>query len=207
LIESGQTLPAFDFHCPLMSLPLAFQTRVNTIPDPTPYLMADPLLRLSWQQRLSSVQRLRVGLVWRGRATHRNDRQRSLDLQTLVAALPTGCEYVSLQKEVSAQDNAILQAHGICQWGDQLHDLTDTAALCDLMDVVISVDTSVAHLAAALGKPTWILLSQVPDWRWLLDRNDSPWYRCVRLYRQSVAGEWSSALNQISIDLKKLGKL
>ena len=169
--------PPFDYHCPLLSLPLAFQTELDTIPNPRAYLAADAGLRAKWAQRLGEKTRPRIGLVWSGRATHTNDRNRSVALGGLMAHLPSECQYVSLQREVRDADRAVLEAHGeILHFGEELRDFAETAALCELMDIVISVDTSVAHLAAALGREVWVLLPKNPDWRWLMDRNDSPWY-------------------------------
>jgi len=145
----------------------------------------------------------RVGLVWSGSATHNNDRNRSLALHEILPHLPAGFAYVSLQKEIREADEAALARSGIAHYGDELLDFTDTAALCGLMDAVVSVDTSVAHLAATLGKPTRVLLPHVPDWRWLLDRNDSPWYESVKLFRQDGSRTWRTALERLADDLRE----
>ena len=148
-----------------------------------------------------------MGLVWSGSAQHEDDHIRNIALEQLVAYLPADIDYVSLQKEVRRADQATLQAHpGIRHLGDQLGDFADTAAVCALMDVVISVDTSVAHLSAALGRPTWVLLSYVPDWRWLLAREDSPWYASAKLYRQTQHRAWAEVLTQVRADLSGLLK-
>ena len=137
---------------------------------------------------------------------HTNDHNRSQALADIVKYLPQDFEYVSLQKEMRDSDKDVLASSAIKNYSEQLIDFTDTAALCDLMDIVISVDTSVAHLAAALGKPTWIMLPYKPDWRWLLDRDDSPWYESVLLYRQGDDREWKPVLERVARDLIELNK-
>lgn len=201
----GDLLPSFDFHCPIASLPLAFRLRLDTIPAPMAYLRppADRLQR--WQERLPPRRHPRVGLAWSGNPAHFNDRNRSLPLSTLLAALPANCDYFSLQRELRPVDEATLRLHpSIMHWGPELGDFADTAALCDQMDLIISVDTSVAHLAASLGKPTSILLPSLPDWRWLLDRTDSPWYPSVKLFRQTTLGQWENTLKLVTQELLQM---
>ena len=205
LVQTGQALPEFDYHCPLMSLPLAFKTELLTIPSPSPYLCADANKLEQWSAKLGERNKPRVGLVWSGSTTHKNDQNRSLTLQELLACLPKNYEYLSLQKEVRQIDVELLAGSGIRHYGQELKDFSDTAALCALMDIVISVDTSVAHLAGALGKPAWVLLPYVPDWRWLLDRDDSPWYESVRLYRQGEDRQWESVLQNVAQQLSEFG--
>jgi tetratricopeptide (TPR) repeat protein len=142
-----------------------------------------------------------VGLVWSGSTEHKNDHNRSLPLAELLHHLSDTFEYVSLQKEVRQSDQAALAASKLLHFGNELKDFTDTAALCECVDVVVSVDTSVAHLAGAMGKPTCVLLPYVPDWRWLLDREDSPWYASVKLYRQEEDRQWSAVLARVVADL------
>lgn len=202
LIESGKGLAVFDYHCPLLSLPLAFKTDLTNIPSPAAYLSVVSNKRKLWSQRLGEKTKPRVGLVWSGSATHKNDINRSLSLQQLILNLPECCEYVSLQKEVRDTDKDVLAGSGIRHYGDELKDFSDTAALCDLMDLVVSVDTSVAHLSGAIGKATWVLLPYVPDWRWLLDRDDSPWYESMKLYRQANDRAWPAVLEQVKKDLE-----
>ena len=204
LLEQGMPLPDFDYHCPLLSLPLAFKTVMNSIPSPRPYLRCNDGKLEIWNQRLGDKLKPRFGLVWSGNTAHKHDRNRSLALADLVNYLPKEFEYVSLQKEVRDSDKQVLASNSIKHFEDDLNDFSDTAALCDLMDIIISVDTSVAHLSGALGKLTWILLAFVPDWRWLLKRNDSPWYESVKLYRQSENREWAPVLEQLARDLTKL---
>jgi len=202
LVERGAALPEFDYHCPLLSLPLAFRTDVNTIPSPDGYISSDPGRVAAWRVKLGESTRLRVGLAWSGSARHQNDRNRSIALDDIVERLPRQFQYVILQTEVRDADAATLAAHAdIAHFGEQLHDFTDTAALCELVDVVVSVDTSVAHLAGAMGRPAWILLPFIPDWRWLLDREDSVWYSSARLFRQEQAGDWAGVIDRIRAEL------
>ena len=204
LVIKGSPLPEFDYHCPLMSLPLAFKTRLNTIPGTLPYLKSDPDKLAYWKNRLGQKTTPRVGLVWRGSVTHRHDDNRSIPLSAMIPHLPEGFTYVSLQKEVRDADKSTLESNrNIIHPGDELKDFTDTAALCDLMDVVISVDTAVAHLNGALGNPTWVLLPFSPDWRWLLDRADSPWYPSLRLFRQQKPDDWNEAFGRLRSALLK----
>ena len=202
IVERGKPLPAFDLHCPLLSLPLAFMTHGKTLPGMTSYLSSQPSKREQWQQRLGPATKPRIGLAWSGSAEHQNDKNRSIPLAELARHLPTGFDYISLQKEVRPGDMAALQAHAIQHYGAHLHDFTDTAALLDQVDRVISVDTSVAHLAGALGKPTWVLLPYVPDWRWLLNRDDSPWYPSITLFRQGEDRQWATVLERVAEVLK-----
>ena len=205
IIARGSALPPFDCHCPLLSLPLAFQTRIETIPASPTSLRIDAGALAAWSRLLGPAARPRVGIVWSGSTEHSNDRNRSLALSRLLEYLPGEFGYVSLQKELREADRAVLDAHpAIRHFGAQLSDFTDTAALCGLMDVVVSVDTSVAHLSAALGRPTWVLLPFSPDWRWLLARDDSPWYPAMRLYRQERLGNWDGALRRVGAELRRL---
>ena len=205
IISKGDKLPNFDYQCPLMSLPLAFKTELKTIPSVSKNISSDEKKVEKWQAILGEKTKPRVGIVWSGAVNHKNDLQRSLKLSQLITHLPSDYEYLSLQKEISDVDKEVLIEYcKIKHFGDDLKDFTDTAALCELIDIVISVDTSVAHLAGTLGKNTWILLPYSPDWRWLLDRNDSPWYSSVKLYRQEKINDWESVLVNIESDLKKL---
>lgn len=198
IVDKGSSLPTFDLHCPLLSLPLAFGTRLETIPAAEAYLRAPAERLAAWQARLGAAQGPRVGLVWSGNARHERDGERSIALQALLPLMDVGAAFVSLQKEIRAEDRAILQARGdIFHFGDELKDFSDTAALVAQLDLVISVDTSVAHLAAALGKPTWILLTYIPDWRWLLARDDSPWYPTARLFRQDATKAWDGVIARV----------
>ncbi|MDN5002958.1 tetratricopeptide repeat protein [Bradyrhizobium sp. GCM10027634] len=199
------TLPAFDLHCPISSLPLAFKTRLDTIPADMPYLPPPPdSLVQAWENRLGPRTRLRVGLVWSGDPSHVNDETRSIPLRTLSRIiLDVDATFISLQKVPRPHDAAVLRERSdIVDLTADLTDFTDTAALIRCLDVVITVDTSVAHLAGALGCPTWILLPWTPDYRWLLDRTDSPWYPSVRLFRQTETCEFESVLDRVLDELR-----
>ena len=202
IIAKGTMLPEFDYQCPLLSLPLAFKTVLETIPSSAQYIQSDNIKVSTWRAKLGEKTKLRVGIVWSGSTGHKNDHNRSLTLAQIVSHLPSQYQYICLQKELREIDKLVLSNNPHIQfYGDDLKDFTDTAALCELMDVVISVDTSVAHLAGALGKPTWVLLPYAPDWRWLLDRVDSPWYPSATLYRQEKAGDWDRVLDRVKADL------
>jgi len=203
VVEAGAALPPFDLHCPLLSLPRAFGTRLDTIPAAGPYLRSDPAPRQRWKQQLGASRgRPRLGLAWSGSTWGRNAR-RSLTLGEFLPSLPARVEGVCLQKALREIDREVLQAQpNLRFFGESIADFSDTAALCDSVDLVVSVDTSVAHLAAAMGRPTWILLPHAADWRWLLDRSDSPWYPSVRLYRQHAPGDWSQVLARLRADLR-----
>jgi tetratricopeptide (TPR) repeat protein len=203
---SATTLPAFDMYCPITSLPLAFGTKLDTIPTETAYLPAPAASRLQiWEDRLGPHDRLRVGLVWSGNPKHVNDHNRSLPLSALVQLLDLDATFVSLQKDLKPEDKVTLLAQtNIVDLTDHLTDFAETAALVSSLDVVITVDTSVAHLAGALGRPTWILLPYWPDYRWLLDRDDSPWYPTARLFRQTEARDYVSVLERVRAELQTL---
>ena len=204
-VVQGEALPAAHFHCPLLSLPRAFETTLATVPSPNGYLQADPLVLARWSEWLGEKTKPRIGLIWSGNALHKNDLNRSIPFASMLSHLPAQFDYVSLQREVRVVDQRMLDLHPeIRHVGLGLEDFTDTAALCALMDLVISVDTSVAHLSGALGRPTWVLLPYLPDWRWLLERADSPWYSSVKLYRQAVVGDWEPVLAKVQAALKSI---
>jgi len=203
LPASGGTLPPFDLYCPMMSLPLAFGTLLDTIPARTPYLPPAPVQRLqAWKDRLGPHHRLRVGLVWSGNPKHRNDHNRSIPLRQLARVLDVDATFVSLQKDVRDADRRLLtERPDIVDLTSHLADFGDTAALVQCLDLVITVDTSVAHLAGALGRPTWILLPHSTDCRWLLDREDSPWYPTARLFRQDAARDYAGVIERMRGEL------
>jgi len=214
LVERGQPLPPFDYRCPLMSLPLAFGTRLDTIPFPAPYLFAHAQKKREWQEKIGLRHRLKVGVVWSG--GHRPDQpaawainaSRNVPLDVFAQGLQAvDADFFSLQKGEPAESDIRQRAQALWPRGnfyndaDTLHDFADTAALIANMDVVLTVDTSTAHVAAALGKPTWILNRYDTCWRWLLDRDDSPWYRSVTLYRQAQDLDWAPVLRRVAHDL------
>ena len=202
VIARGASLPEFDCWCPLLSLPLAFKTNLDSIPATTRYLRADSAKVAYWHARLGEKTTPRIGLAWSGSPAHPNDRNRNVPVAELLRKLPPEFQYVSLQKQLREADRLALQASpSVLNPADDLKDFSDSAALCECLDVVISVDTSVAHLSGALGRTTWVLLPLSPDWRWLLNRDDSPWYPTARLYRQTTAGDWSGVLERVRVDL------
>jgi Tetratricopeptide repeat/Glycosyltransferase family 9 (heptosyltransferase) len=199
------TVPAFDFHCPLMSAPLALGTELENIPAPVRYLHANSTAKAQWADRLRARKHSSaVGLVWSGRNTHSKDRERSIPLQQFLPLLRDTVQWVSLQKEIRASDEAYLvNTPAILRMGEELDDFADAAALVENLDLVITVDTAVAHLAGALGKPVWILLPYVADWRWLQNREDSPWYPTARLFRQSARRDWGEVIDRVGVELRK----
>ena len=203
-LSQGDALPPFDYHCPLLSLPRALQTGPESVPAHVPYLFADPELVAEWGRRLGPPRRQRVGLVWSGRPEHKNDHNRTMSLVQLAPLLAGPAEFHCLQKEFRAADLAWdPAAKGVHLWADSLHSFADTAALIMHMDWVIAVDTSVAHVAAALGKQVWLMLPYSPDWRWLLGRDDSPWYPGMRLFRQDASGDWTGVVARLSDALSR----
>jgi tetratricopeptide (TPR) repeat protein len=192
----------FDLHCPILSLPLAFGTRLETIPAwPEGYLKAPPDQIARWAQNLPAGRR-RIGLVWSGSTAHTRDALRSIPFSALAPLLDIEHAWVSLQKEVRDADLPDLRAAKLLDPTAELSDFADTAALIAALDLVIAVDTSVAHLAAALGKPTWLLVPFAPDFRWLLKREDSPWYPSMRLFRQHRPGDWDGVIARVAAALQ-----
>jgi tetratricopeptide (TPR) repeat protein len=205
VIAVGKPFPSYDFHSPLLHLPMVFGTNLQNIPAPIPYLKANDELSKEWLRRIDpKPAKLRVGLVWAGHAKHREDSRRSLPLERLAPLLKTpDVQFFSLQTGPPAR-----QAVGspITDLTADLHDFCDTAALIENLDLVITVDTAVAHLAGAMGKPVWVLLPRVPDWRWMLERTDTPWYPTMRLLRQKQRGDWDHPIAEAAAELAKLAK-
>ena len=199
-----EDLPVADFHSPLLSLPAVFGSSLEDVPATIPYLRADPAQASAWARRLAALPRPRVGLVWAGRPTNAQDRLRSISLTRLapLAAVP-GVSFVSLQKGEAAMQAAApppgMVLHDIAP---ELHDFADTAAAITALDLVISVDTAVVHLAGALGQPVWVMNRRYTDWRWLLEREDSPWYPSLRLFRQPRHGDWDAVIGRVAGELQ-----
>jgi tetratricopeptide (TPR) repeat protein len=208
IVARGEELPAFDLHCPLMSLPGVLGMELETIPADIPYLTVEPERAALWRERLASLEGLRVGLVWAGGLRperpdlDRVDARRSMALERLapLAAIP-GVSFVSLQKGKAAEAPGPLALH---DYSEALDDFADTAALIDALDLVIGVDTAVPHLAGALGKPVWLMNRHDTCWRWLLDRDDSPWYPTLRQFRQQTRGDWDSVVADVATALGRL---
>jgi tetratricopeptide (TPR) repeat protein len=203
VIPHGAGLPAFDYQCPLMSLPLAFGTTLATIPAADGYLNAEAAETLN-RAANSHRENLHIGIAWSGNPRHKADATRSMPLEALLplAKIP-GLTLVSLQKGAGIEQLAPLRDRLPIEDAASAHaDMFETAALVDTLDLVLAVDTSIAHLAGAIGKPVWIMLSWVADWRWMEQRTDSPWYKSARLFRQSSAGDWASVVGQIVAELR-----
>jgi tetratricopeptide (TPR) repeat protein len=200
--NSTDGMPAFDTYCAILSLPLAFRTQPDTIPAGAFYLLAPSEDRVrAWSDRLPSYDRLRVGLVWAGNPSHHNDLSRSIPLRELARILDVDATFVSLQKDLRPNDKVILDQSRMVDLTPDLTDFAETAALLCCLDLVITADTSVAHLAGALGRTTWLLLPYTPDYRWLLDRDDSPWYPTLRLFRQSGRRDWTEVFHRLRSEL------
>ena len=195
IVARGEPLPVCDFHCPLLSLPLAFDTTLETIPGDVPYIRPGRAETVAFEGCLPS-KRPRIGLAWAGERSHKNDLNRSMRLQTLLPLLGNSdVQFVSLQHELCAEDECFVGDHPeICRIGERLRDFAETAAIISLLDIVISVDTAIAHLAGALGKPVFVLLPLAADFRWLRGRPDSAWYPTARLFRQKSFEQWDEVI-------------
>jgi tetratricopeptide (TPR) repeat protein len=193
----------FDWQCPIMSLPLAFGTRLETIPAAVPYLRAPAERIQSWRSRLAACEGLIVGLVWAGNPDHKGDRNRSMPFAAMAKLLDLdGISFVSLQKQIPERDRESYgSARNLLRLGEDLDDFADTAGLLEAIDLIVTVDTSVAHLAGALARPVWILVSAATEWRWLRRRDDSPWYPTARVFRQTRRHDWPELLGRIAAAL------
>jgi len=204
VIAEGNTLPDFDTHAPMMSLPRLMGTTPETVPDEVPYLFVEETLRKKWQKRLKGRGR-KIGLVWQGNPAHERDHGRSLPVSCLepLMALPN-VSLFSLQIPARPDDLDRLGGR-VEDLGPDIEDFADTAAAIESLDLVISVDTSVAHLAGALGRPVWIILPFAPDWRWGASGTSSPWYPHARIYRQVNPGKWSGIFSNIVEHIENMG--
>ena len=207
LLATGEDTPDFDFHCPLMSLPLAFKTRLDTIPAVVPYLAANSEAVRKWKLRLVGNE-LKVGVAWAGNPRFRDDRERSILLKNIAPLFGVpGVKFFSIQKDLRPGDEEFLNANPrIVHLGKETAGFHDDAGIMMSLDLVISSDTSVVHLAGALARPVWVLLSFNPEWRWMLDRNDSPWYPTARLVRQNEEGDWASVVASVSEELTRIAR-
>jgi Tfp pilus assembly protein PilF len=200
VVTPEEKLPAWDCRIPLLDLPRLFGTRLETIDGAVPYLAVGPDRVGAWQERLADLPPRRIGLIWRGRSDHKNDRNRSIPAGLLAPLTQNPAGWVSLQQGATPAELAALGP--IRSLGDSFADLQDAAEAIAALDLVITVDTALAHLAGALGKPVWILLPLAPDWRWLTERSDSPWYPSARLFRQTRAGDWAAVIDAVAEALK-----
>jgi tetratricopeptide (TPR) repeat protein len=208
VIGKGEPLPPFDCHCPVMSLPYAFKTELATIPAAEPYIHAPPERIAQWRERLPRTGRLQVGIVWCGNPAFKDDRRRSLRFAQIAPILTVpDVSFLSLNPGISAGDTAALAASSnVLHLGAEFRDFADTAALVSQLDLMITSDTSVAHLAGAMGRPVWIMLGFAPDWRWAHDRDRSSWYPTMRLFRQSTAGNWDEVIERVRLELVALSQ-
>ena len=207
VFAKGDTLPNFDYQSSLVSMPFAFKTNTTSIPSLRRYIHGDNEKIAQWSEKLGEKTKFRIGVVWSSTSPYKNDHARSIPFSEFSQCLPLHSrkfEIVCLQKVIKDDDRAHFKSTKIRFFGDELEDFSDTACLIENLDLVISTCTSVPHLSCALGIPTWVLLSYVPDWRWLLGREDSPWYPSAKLYRQNKMGEWKGVLKKIQQDLEAL---
>ncbi len=202
VVRKGDPLPPCDRHAPLMSLPHLLATRLASIPAAIPYLAADAADLAGWRERLEPAPRPRVGLVWSGNPRHENDRHRSLPAAALAPLVAgSAASFFSLQVPARAEDLAALPPGRVVNLAPYLGDFADTAAAISTLDLVVSVDTAAVHLAGALGRPAWLLLPHIAEWRWLVGRDDSPWYPSLRLFRQRAAGDWAELIDRVGAAL------
>jgi Tetratricopeptide repeat/TPR repeat len=205
IVEPGERRPGIDFYVNLLSLPGRLSVTAEAIPNPPPYLTPDPARVRDWRARLAGYPGRKIGLAWGGNPLHHNDRNRSCALRALAPLLEVqGISWFSLQLGSAAEQLAAPGARAIVDLREFLHSYSDTAAAIAALDLVISVDTSVAHLGGAIASPVWVLVPYAPDWRWLRDRTDSPWYPTVRLFRQEVAGDWTAVVEALRSALGRL---
>lgn len=198
LVTSDEPLPHFDYYCPLMSLPLIYQTTLANIPAHTPYFHAPKMHIKKWKTTLKNKGKPRIGIAWSGNPIYSSDYQRSIPLEKLTALLACKADFYCLQKEIRPADQEALSTfNNMHILHHDIEDFADTAAIIAAMDIVISVDTSIAHLAGAMGKPMWVMLPYVAEWRWLTERSDSPWYPSAHLIRQQKIGDWASVIEQV----------
>src|SRR6202140_5605896 len=207
VIPRGAPPPPFDVHCPLGSLPLAFKTEPATVPADIPYLSADDARLAKWSARIGATDRARIAIAWSGNPSHLNDRNRSIAFAKLAPLLSIPARFVSIQRDVRGDDATALAGETrVTNVGTELENFADPAAVIALCDLVISVDTAVAHLAGAMGRPLWMLLPFAPDWRWTLDGETSPWYPTARLFRQTSLGDWDHAIERLGDELKRFAQ-
>lgn len=201
--DTFDNLTEFDYHCALLSLPRVFKTTLQTIPAPIKYLNANERDVQQWRKELGPKTQMRVGITWSGNRNTWINRYKGMQLETLIPLFDNECQFVNLQHDSTSDENALLKKYNVLNVNDKLKNFHDTAALICNLDVVITVDTAVAHLAGALGIPTWIMLNNYgTDWRWLLKRSDTPWYPTARLFRQPSPKDWTTVINDVNQHLK-----
>ncbi|HVT87896.1 MAG TPA: tetratricopeptide repeat protein [Tepidisphaeraceae bacterium] len=207
VMSPGDSIPKYDTHAALMSMGRLLGTTIDSIPADVPYLTADPMKRQAWRERLDQMGKTKkIGIVWGGRPTNANERHRAIDLAEFQPLVDVpGVTLISLQKGPPAEQIKTLSwKDRLVDWTSQIIDFSDTAALLAELDLLITVETAVAHLGGALAKPVWTLIPSFPDWRWLRDRSDSPWYSTMKLFRQSERGQWGPVIQKVANSLVEL---
>ncbi len=205
IVVKGELPPPFDLHCEMMSLPMAMGLKMADLPGPVPYMTPDPTRLAKWRRHLGHLSRPLVALVWAGRPDHLNDANRSMTLADLAPLAMPGATFLAIQKGPAAEQAAHPPAGmTLIPLSDKIEDFEDTAAILAIADLLISIDSSPVHLAGALGRPVWAMLPHIPDWRWLMDRDDSPWYPSLRLFRQTGGGDWAGVTARVAEALKDL---
>jgi hypothetical protein len=199
VVREDEPVPSHDFHCPLIRLPLVFGTTIDTVPASRRYLSADAARVAAWRERLGRQRAPRVGLSWAGSKLNASyNARRSIPLEALRFLADLECELISLQQPIPKADRTAMRAMPrLNLLGESLKDFVEIAAVIENLDLVIAVDSSIAHLAGALGKPVWLLLCYAADWRWLTDRKDSPWYPSIQLFRQTKPGDWNDVVEDV----------
>jgi len=201
VINSNNQIPKFDFYCPIMSLPHAFKTEISSIPNECPYIFLNDI-ETKKQRNKSTKSKLKIGVCWAGNKVHKNDHNRSMSISDMSELFSLPFEFHSLQKEVSQENLAILKKFNVIDYHHSLNNFTDTAKLIDKIDIIISVDTVISHLAGALGKKTFLLLPDKSSFLWMEKRDDSPWYPTIKIFRQSTLGDWQTPIKKIKKELK-----
>jgi tetratricopeptide (TPR) repeat protein len=201
VINSNNQIPKFDFYCPIMSLPHAFKTEISSIPNECPYIFLNDI-ETKKQRNKSTKSKLKIGVCWAGNKVHKNDHNRSMSISDMSELFSLPFEFHSLQKEVSQENLAILKKFNVIDYHHSLNNFTDTANLIDKIDIIISVDTVISHLAGALGKKTFLLLPDKSSFLWMEKRDDSPWYPTIKIFRQSTLGDWQTPIKKIKKELK-----
>jgi len=202
IVIKGEEIPEFDYHCPLMSLPLAFKTTQETIPSIVKYLELDEKKISIWKDRIKTKKN--IGICWRGNTLQVNYDNRSIPVKLIMRFLSNNYNIYSLQKDISIDEKNELINNKILGFENELIDFSETAAFCSQMDLIITIDTSVAHLACSIGMKVWILLPYIPDFRWFWDIGNSPWYPNAKIFRQSKPGDWDSVITDVVLELKRI---
>jgi hypothetical protein len=207
LIEDSDKVEIYDYYCPILSLPLALKIKINNIPNKTPYIYISEIKLNEWIKKIGQKNKKRIGIVWRGSDVkdinnNKNLSTRKIKLKDLLEALPENYEYFSLQKEIDESENYLLKKYNVKNYMSEVSDFTDTGSICKLMDIILSIDTSVAHLCGALGLETWLLLPYHCDWRWMMNEEKFKWYPTIKYYKQNEDRKWGSVLKTVRNNLE-----